>query len=404
VNPTWKRLVVLLLVAAGALPAWPAKKISVQDLKDLLAAMQQKKKNDADVATALKQVELSEELTRAGMNSLLSYEPGQQTTEQIYVLEGRSAMLAPPAADIPSAAAPDSAAQNAILNKAAEYVTKTYAELPALAAMKTALRFQDNVETVAAASGIQGGATEVDVSPRFSNPASFVHYINSSQVQVAFEHGGEKAPAKDKIPWGANSMITLEQPEPSLAVIFQEAQSSGSLKWLRWELIDGRQMAVFAFAVPRKKSRLEVAVCCFPNVNQAGIATFYTATTAPALSGGTSTGGGGVAGNFQTNTEWHDYKSMAAYHGELFIDPETGLVVRMITQAELKPSEVVHQEDTRVDFGPVPVSGKMLMVPVKAFVDTEVVPNGDSSAGRYTTRRTLFITEYKDYRPSMALQ
>jgi hypothetical protein len=394
----------LLLVLAGAWPAWPAKKISVQDLKDLLAAMQQKKKSDADVANALKQVELSEELTRAGMNSLLGFEPGQQTTEQIYVLEAGSAMLAPPAADIPSAATPDSAVQNAILNKAADYVTKTYAELPAFSAMKTALRFQDNVETVAAASGIQGGATEVDVSPGFSNPAAFVHYINSSQAQVEFEHGEEKAPVKDKMQWGANSMIALEQPEPSLAVIFQEAQSSGSLKWLRWELIDGRQMAVFSFAVPRKKSRLEVAVCCFPNVDQAGIATFYTATSAAALSGGSSTGGGGVAGNFQTNTEWHNYKSTAAYHGELFIDPETGVVVRMITEAELKPTEVVHQEDTRIDYGPVQVSGKMLMVPVKAYIDTEVVPNGDSSAGRYTTRRTLFITEYKDYQPAMALR
>ncbi len=363
----------------------------------MLRSMQQEKKSDVEIATALKQLELSQELTRGTMNSVVSYVPGPLSIEQIYVLEARSADLAPPDSDLPSTPAPDAAVQKAILEKVAGYVGETYAQLASLTATKTTLRFQDNVEAIAASSGVQGGATDVVVSAGFSNPATYVHYINSSKAQITSVHGAEKWPLeRDRTPWGANKMIALEAPDASVVDVLKEAQSAESLQWLRWELINGKPAAVFAFTVPQKKSHLDVNVCCFPNITQAGIATFYTGTTAATLGGGAS-GGGGVAGNFQTSTDWHNFRTTAAYHGELFINPDSGIVLRMITEAELKPSEVVHELDTRVDFGPVKVNNQLVVVPVKTFVNTLVVPYGDSGAATYTTRRTLFTSEYKDY-------
>ena len=392
-----KRLGWLLIVMLWAAPAWCTRKITVGQLEDMLRSMQETKKTDADVATALKQVELSEELTVAAMNGMVAYVPGPLSTEQIYVLEARSATLAPPAADLPAAPAPDAATQQAMLGKATAYVTKTYEQLPALTATKTTLRFQDNLEAVAPSSGVKGSATEVVTTAGFSNPATFVHYINSTEAQVASEHGAEKMPAeKDKTPWGANRMIALQEPDPSLGVVLQEAQAAGSIQWLRWEMVNGKQAAVYSFTVPRKKSRMALNVCCFPDVTQAGVARFYTATTASTMGGGGS-GTGGVAGNMQSNTDWHNYKTTAPYHGQLFIEPATGIVVRMITMAELKPSDVVHELDTRVDYGPVKVGEKTLIVPVKTVINTEVVPNGDSGAGAYSTRCTLFTSEYKNY-------
>jgi hypothetical protein len=392
-----KKVALIFVFIFAVTGGWCAnKKITVGQLEDMLRSMQQDKKSDSDVATALKRVELSQELTRSAMNGLVSYVPGPLATEQIYVLEARSADLIPPESDLPSTPAPDSAAQKAILEKAGGYVGGTYTQLDSLTATKTTLRFQDNVEALASSSGLQGGATDVVVSSGFSNPAAFVHYINSSETQVASARGAEKWPSeKDKTPWGANKMIALQAPDPNLADIFNEARNSGNLHWLRWESINGKPAAVYAFTVPRKQSHLDVNVCCFPNVNQAGIATFYTATTASALGGGS--GGGGVAGNFQTSTEWHNFKSTAGYHGELFIDPDSGIVLRMITEAELKPSDVVHELDIRVDFGPFKVNNKTIVVPMKTFVNTLVVPNGDSGAATYSTRRTLFTSEYKDY-------
>lgn len=86
------------------------------------------------------------------------------------------------------------------------------------------------------------------------------------------------------------------------------------------------------------------------------------------------------------------------YHGALYVDPDTGIVVRMIVIAEFKNSDVVHQEDQRIDYGPVNVGDKTLVLPVRKILNTEVVPTGESgSAGKYTTRRTLLTSEYKDF-------
>lgn len=388
----------ILILVLAALPAWGAKKITVADLKATLASMHSQNKSDAEVAAALKQVELSEELTRNTMNSLVSDVPGPLSTEQIYVLEALSAHLPPPASELPTAAAPDAAGQKAILDKAADYVSKTYEQLPALSVTRTTLRFQDNVEAAAPSSGMHGSATDVSVGSSFVDAFQFIHYINSTDAQVMSEHGAEKPPAeKDKTPWGSNKMIALQEPDPSLGTIFQEAQANGEIKWLRWETINGKQAAVFSYDVPKKKAHFPVNVCCFPDVDQAG-SVHFSGQNGVGQPGGAAGSGGGAKGNFQTSTSWHNYKTNVPYHGEFFIDPDSGIVVRLIAEAQLKPSEVVHQEDFRIDYAPVTVGGKALVLPTKTVIVTEVVPNGDSgSAGKYSTRRTLFTSEYKNY-------
>ncbi len=392
--------VILLLILGTSLTARAAKKVTVKELKDTVAALLEARKTDAEVATRLKEMELSEQLTLGEKNRLLNESPGALSTEQIYVLEAASADLAPPAAELPDTPAPDQATNDAILARAQQYVTGTYDQLPGLAATKTVLRFQDNVEAVAQNSGIVGSAKEVDIGAGFSNPASFVHYINSAQTDVLSEHGAEKSPAqKVKVNWGANKMIALEEPDPSLGSVFREAKDAGKLQWLRWETVNGNPAAVYSFAVPRKTSKMALDVCCFPKVTQVGIARFYTGTTAGALAGNDAAGGGGggVTGNYQTSTDWHDYKSTPPYHGEIFIDPKSGVVVRLIVEAEMKPTEIVHAFDERIDYGPVTAGNKTVVAPVRTIINTVVVPNGDSYAGGYTTRRTLFIAEYKDY-------
>jgi hypothetical protein len=395
-----KRLGLLMILALAAMPAWSARKITVDELKTTLSTMHQANKSDADVANALKQVELSEQLTRNMMNSLVSDVPGPLSTEQIYVLEARSATLPPPASDIPTAAAPDATAQKAILDKAADYVSKTYGALPALAATRTTIRFQDNVEAAAPSSGMHGSAQDISTGSGFVSPYQFIHYINSTDSKVASEHGAEKPPSeKDKTPWGANKMIAVETPDPSLSSVFSEAQGAESIKFLRWETVNGKQAAVFSFDVPKKKGHYALDVCCFPDVEQAG-SVHFSGQMGTGVPGGSASSGGGAKGNFQTSTNWKDYKTTAPYRGEFFIDPDSGIVVRMITEAQLQPSDVVHQVDERIDYGPVTVGGKTVVVPVRTIVNTEVVPNGDSgSAGKYSVRRTLFTSEYKDYQP-----
>jgi len=391
-----KRFVCILALLVSVLPAqaWSAKKMTVAELTDMLKTMHDQQKSDSDVAAALKQVQLGEQLSRSTMNSLAAYAPGQLTTEQIYVLEARSALLPPPAADLPTTAAPDAAAQKAILDKVSAYASKTWAQLPSLTATKTTLRFQDNVEAAAPSSGLTGSAKEVTVGSGFVSPYQFVHYINSTESVYSSEHGIEKLP-EDKTKWGANKMIAIQEPEPSVATVLQDTQNGGSINWTRWETVNGKPAAVFTFQVPKKKSHLNANVCCFPNVDQTGVARFSSASLA-----GATGGSGGATGNFQTTTDYSNrFKGNGIpYHGEFFIDPDSGIVVRMITQLELKQSDVVHELDTRIDYGPAQVGDKTLVLPMRTVINTEVVPNGDSqAAGRFSTRDTLFTVEYKNY-------
>ena len=374
-----KRLVCFFALLLITVPAWSAKNITVAELTDVLKTLHQANKSDADVAAALKQVQMSEELTRDKMNDVAEFVPGQLSTEQLYVLEARSAMMPPPPAAIPPAAAPDAAAQKAILDKADDYAAKTYDQLPALTASKATRRFQDNVEAVAPASGKRPSAT-AEVSPY-----QFVHFLNSTSADIVSEHGIERPAAKDKTVWGPNKMIGIQEPDPSLNEVYKEAKDAGSIKWLRWQMVAGTQVAVFAFDVPKKKSHLTVNICCFPNPSspsETGVAR-NTSDSVPA-----------------NDVIWHNYKSVLPYHGQFFIDPGAGTVVRMITQADLKSSEVVHQQDTRIDYSTVTVGGKPLVLPVKTVIDTEVVPNGDVSPGSTSERTTLFTAEYSNYQPA----
>lgn len=386
-----KRFGWILLLVLAASPVWAAKNLTVQQLRDLLESDQKAKKADVDVATEMKDVVLTEQLSRTVMNNLAEFLPGAHSTEQIYVLEARSALLPPPAADMPATAAPDAATQSAILNKAVDYATKTYAQLPALTATRTTIRFQDSVESAAASSGMQSGAIDSASSdPKLASANLFVHYINSTENNVQIQGGVEQNPlAKDKTRWGANGYIALLGNGPALASVISEAQAAGKIDFLRWEPVNGKSAAVYTFSVDKKKTHYAVNYCCFPDVDQAGSIRF----------GAASPGGGHpVSGNLQTATSWHNYKETVPYHGEIFIDPDTGIIVRLVTQAEFKSNDVVHQEDQRIDFAPVTVGSKSLVLPVKTVINTEVAPNGDSqAAGKYSTRHTLFTSEYKNY-------
>jgi len=377
----FKRALLCLALAVLCVPAWAARKLTVDELTSLLRTMQQQKKSDEEVAAALKQVQLTEGLTHAVMNSLAHYLPGTQAAEQIYVLEARSATLAPPTADIPPSREPAPDALKTILDKAAAYVSNTYAQLPAITATKTTLRFQDNVEPDPPA----GAPTDPDaVSSR-----QFAHYINSTEFLITTEHGLEQMPSQtEKTAWGANRMIVMQAADPTLAVIFPAAQAAGTLKWLRWETVNDKHLAVFSYQVPRKKSQLALNICCFPN-ETSGNAQLFTAAL-PNVSGTNSINQGSGA-------EWRNYKANGmAYHGEFFIDPESGTVMRMIVQPELRPSDIVHLADTRIDYGPVSMGSRTVIVPVKTYFSTEVMPYG-TQAGKSTARCTFFVSEYKGY-------
>ncbi len=116
-----RELFFLLVVVAPSLLSADSKKMTVAQLQDVLTGLHHSQKSDAQVANELKQIELTEELTPAAMNGMVDLVDGPLSTEQMYVLEARSAMLAPPDTDLPKTAPPDPATQQALLAKAQDY-------------------------------------------------------------------------------------------------------------------------------------------------------------------------------------------------------------------------------------------------------------------------------------------
>jgi len=372
-------LVVILLVAS---PGWAAQKMNVQQLKDMLAADQKSQKSDADVAAELKDVELTEEMTHSALESLRPLVPGQLTTEQLFVLEIRSAVLPPPSSEIPSTAAPDAAKQKAILDKATDYAAKTYAQLPTLTAKRTLRRFQDSAHQDQPSLGAHSTAV-------LSATYTPIHYTASDEASVTFKNGAEQNPlANDKTHWGENSMIALLGQSPDPASVLQESLAAGKIGWLRWETVNGHELAVFSYAVDKKKTHYAVNYCCFPETNQVGQV---------AMRGTESAGG---AGNYQTNATWKNFKATEPYHGEIFIDPDTGVIYRLITEVEFKGSDPVRVENERIDYGVETIGDKKVVVPGFVTIDTIEQPTPDLPQGRYILRHTLFTENYSGYATS----
>jgi hypothetical protein len=374
-----KRIGWLAVLLMAALPAWAARSMTVEQLKDLLVSAHQAKTSDADVAKQLQDVELTEELTHNQMDSLAPNVPGQMTTERLFILEAQSAVLPPPAADIPTAPAPDAAAQKAMLDKTMDYASKTYAQLPAVSATKETRRFQDSADVPKEAFGARNNADMgATVTP--------IRYTTADEAQVTLRNGAEEVPPAKKGEWGSNGMIAMLGQPPVLSTVMDEAQQAGKINWARWEMVNGKQVAVFSYAVDKKKSRYAVNYCCFPEeVSQAGDI---------ALRGQERAGG---AGNYQSNANWKNWKATVPYHGEIFIDPNTGVVVRLITEADLKGSDPVRLETQRIDYGEQTVGGKPVVVPVRTIINTTEQPFPDDPRGRMIFRHTLFTEDYKNY-------
>lgn len=381
-----KHSILCLALATLSLSTFAAtpKRLTITELTNLLTSLKQAKKSDDQVAAQLSAVELSEELTSAAMHSLGSLIPGPLSTEQIYVLEARSSTLPAPAADLPVTPAPDPAAQQALLAKAQDYVAKTYAQLPPFTASRMTARFQDGTQTIQSFTGAKVKSVN-DQDPIFDDASVIVHLKNTHTDSVRISHGLTQSTVKEKTAWGSNGFVTSTLPPMPLSQLLQEITAGGAPTWLRWELIQGKPAAVFSFSVDKKSSHYALNYCCFPETSNIGNS-LYGANARP-LGGG----------NLSTVSNWKNFTTKSGYHGELFLDPATGVVLRTIVQADFKPSDFVHSEQIRVDYTAVPIAGQPLTVPIRTFTLSEIVPNADSFAAKYAVRHDLVTEDFKDF-------
>jgi hypothetical protein len=312
-----RRLVLLSLFAGTALPAFAARRVTVAQLAQLIDSAHGK--TDADVADRLSGLQLTERLSIVQTDRLRASLPGTKSQAAVVALADASTFLRPPAAEIPDAPAPDPTAQRQMLDLAVDYAAKALSKLPNFFATRETTLFMDSPVRAAFATL----ALFQSLQPVARSSAT-VLYRNGKQVVDA---GGSTDRKSDSQEVG---LVTSGEFGPILGTLLSDA-AQGKLAWSHWERGAGGPRAVFSYSVAKEKSHYEAKFCCIW------------------MSGGRKV-----------------FQRTAGYHGEITIDPETGTILRLTMQADLKPPYPMARADVMVEYGPVEIGGKVYTCPVRS--------------------------------------
>jgi hypothetical protein len=318
-----RRLALLLLIAGIALSAVAAKRVTVEQLEQVLAASHGRP--DAKVAQQLSNLELTERLNEGRVARWEADLPGPESRQALVALADMSAFLSPPVAEIPDMAAPDLAAQRSLMALTVDYVSKTMHQLPNFSATRNTTSFEDTPPRQLNTGGEDVGAF---------TPYQPLHPVRKSSTTELYRDGQEvvdSGAAKGKGPEAPFvGLTTRGEFGPILDTVLVDA-AQGKLAWSHWELGAARPEAVFRYAIPREKSHYEVTFCCVTK-----------------------------------EKEYRAFKQLSGYHGEIAVDPANGTILRMTLEADLKPADPIARADMLVEYGPIELGGTTYFCPVKS--------------------------------------
>src|SRR5947207_9337742 len=287
-----RRWGLVAVVLGMTLPAWSAERVTVAEAEQILAASASLP--DADVAARLSQLHLAERFSSARVAHWRAALHGAKAQRALLGLADRSAFLTLPSDEIPAKTAPDIPEQRRILGLAATYVGKAIPQLPRFYAARTTVHFEDSPGS--AADAIEGGSLR---AVKLSKTT--VQYRDGQEIA---EPGAEKAATTKTRDEGLKTWGAFG---PVLGLVLVDA-AENKLAWSHWEQGASGPVAVFRYSVLRDKSHYEVRYCC--------IAASY-------------------------GMESNSFNVMSGYHGEIAVDPGSGIIVRLTLQAELSASDPI---------------------------------------------------------------
>lgn len=306
-----------LALLGTCLPAFAAHTVTVVQLEQQVAAVHAKA--DPDAGRQLANLRLTERLSMAREADLEKMLPGEKSRQALRALADESAFRDPPPSDIPVRPGPDFAEQRRIMGLVVSYVSRSIPQLPNFLATRTTTRFEDMPQRKA----------------DYVNQYEPLHPVGSASAQVTYQDGREVIDSGSKFAnasFGDRGLSTWGEFGPILSTVLLDA-ARNKLAWLRWEQGDSGPLAVFAYSVPRENSHYEVDYCCVAD----------------------------------SEGRTHVFHELAAYRGQMAVDPATGVILRLTIQASFKPGEPVSQADLLVDYGPVGIGGKTYICPVRSL-------------------------------------
>ncbi len=324
----WQIAFALLVAFGTAQSALAAQTLSIEKMEELLTSL--RGKSDGKVAGELNGVHPTERVSASRLARWEAEFPGSRTREELMKLADMSAFLEPPAPDVLENARPDVKTQLGILKLAVQYVANTMPRLPDFYATRVTTHFDNQIQQ----SSFSVGSLSEELHPAGSYTRT-VTYRDGREV--AYEGAGKQKQEP------ALALTTTGEFGPILIVVVEDALH-GKVAWSRWEQGAGGPIAVFAYAVPQTESHFMVGLA--------------------------RTGAG--QGIFP------------AYHGEIAIDSVTGAILRLVEIADLTPTRPGMLASISLEYGPVTISGRSYICPVKGVAFSEYPLNDPSAANKST--------------------
>lgn len=312
---------VILLIAELLLPASAEKRTSVAQLDQIVPEL--KSVSDAEAAQRLSDLQLTERLSTDRLNTYSQVLSGEKSRQALRAIADQSQFLDPPPSEVSANPAPSLAEQRRIMGLVASYVEHTIPQLPNFFATRITDHFEDRPLL-------------------HREPYLPLHFISRSDASVFYQGGREVVDAKaraGKSQPSGGGLTTWGVFGPILGTVLVDAASS-KLEWSRWEQGASGPVAVFRFDVPQQKSHYEVNYCCI-----ASQAATYAANVRP-------------------------FQRIVPYRGSMTVDPATGVILRVVLEAELKGSDPVAKAAILVDYGPIEIGGKTYICPVRSISTT----------------------------------
>jgi hypothetical protein len=272
---------------------------------------------DADRAAQIDAFELTERLTAPTLARLAAkFQPGPQIRLALEQLADRSALLDPPASELPRIAPPDAESRRKMVNSAVVFVIQVLSHLPNFFAVRTTARF-DN-------------ATMAFNGSLIAFPPG-MHLVGRSSRGITFRDGKEVIDPmrSDFLMAGIPEMGLASQGEfgPELAIVLFDLVK-GTLTFHHWEQTPAGLAAVFHYSVPRESSHYQVNYNC------------------------------------QTKVTFND---SPGYHGSLAIDPATGAIFRITLEADSKNGDPISHIASVIEYAPVEIGGRSYVCPVRSL-------------------------------------
>ena len=279
--------------------------------------------SDTEIAKQLVRMELIERLSSAKLAALEVTLKGKKARQALVALADESVFLAPPAAEIPSTAPPDTATQRLMISRAVDYANKTISGLPNFFATRVTIQYRET-------------PLELGQTWKTATGDESLHADEMSKATLHFGNGkeiveGEAAKGK-MFKLGERTLDTVGTFGPILVNVLKGATAADStLTWSHWEHGPNGPEAVFSYRVPQESPL------------------FY------------------VGFGYLTNDDrMIPLQKKARFHGEFAIDPASGAILRLTMQADLEPRLPLERSDVMVEYGPVVIGGNTYICPSRS--------------------------------------